>query len=323
MHISILTIIAGFESWYYSFLHHYWGSYTRKILIASLDLLNDLWPYLVSGIIITTLLKFYLSKNKVAAFFSRTSNGFIIFAALIGVVSPLGSYIIIPLAAALFVIGTPLPVLMSLLMSSPLVNPNLFLLTTGAFGLEMAFARTVSAFLLGIFAGYSTLWFTNKSYIKTENVLNKKNRQSIILTDSNNRLTVTSFMAELFKMTKYISKYFFLAIILAAVIKILTPPGLLIKLFRGNNLLSVLISTGAGVPFYVCGGAAIPVVEQLAELGMSKGAILAFFISGPVTKISNLVLMQSAFSTRIFVLYFFIGILGAVIMGSTFSILHF
>jgi uncharacterized membrane protein YraQ (UPF0718 family) len=214
-----------------------------------------------------------------------------------------------------------LPVLMSLIMSSPLINPTLFLLTAGAFGYEMAILRLLSAFLLGISAGYITLWLINIKFIKPEIAVNKNNHHNIAYyQQSSSRSLIKKFGTELYKMSIYISKYFFLGILLAAVIKILLPPNLMIRLFNGNNFLSVLFSTGAGVPFYVCGGAAIPVVEQLADLGMTKGAVLAFFISGPVTRISNLILVNSAFSSRVFLFYLLVSILGAFLIGLIYNI---
>jgi len=306
---------------FYNFLNHYEGSYTKKVLEEALILLGDLWPYLVLGIIATSLVKLYISKNKITEFFQNRKNLSIILAALIGVLSPLGSYVIIPLSSALFLMGTPLPVLMSLLMSSPLINPVLFMLTARAFGYEMAVLRLLSAFLLGIAAGYFTSWLIKIKYIHADVALNKNNYNNIAPNkQSNNKPLVNRLGIEIYKMTIYISKYFFLGIFLAAAIKILVPPNLMIRLFRGNNFLSVLFSTGAGIPFYVCGGAAIPVVQQLADLGMNKGAVLAFFISGPVTRISNLVLVKSAFNSRVFLFYLSVSIFGAFLFGLIYSI---
>ena len=313
--------IIDIESLYYSFLNHFYGSYTRKVLFEAVILLRNLWPYLVLGIIATSLIKSFLSKKQITEFFQNRKNFSIILAALIGVISPLGSYVVIPLSAALFLIGTPLPVLMSLVISSPLINPNLFLLTAGAFGYEMAILRLLAAFLLGIAAGYSTLWLIKSKYIQPEIVVNKNKHFNITSFGNNSsKHIISQFGTELYKMTMYISKYFFLGILLAAIIKIAVPPNFMIKLFHGNNFLSILFSTGAGIPFYVCGGAAIPVVQQLADLGMSKGAVLAFFISGPATKISNLVLLKSAFSSRVFLFYLSICISGAFLFGLAYSI---
>jgi uncharacterized protein len=313
-------MILSISSEYYDIINRFSHSYTRRIILESISLFLSLWPYLVVGILITSLIKIYFSKNQISGFFQNKKNSSIILASLIGVVSPLGSYIVIPLSAALFLLGTPLPVLMAFLISSPLIDPNLFILTAGAFGYEMAVARVIAAFLLGIGAGYLTKWFIILKFINIEKAINENN-----ISGSNSNFSAIIkpsfklFGIELLKMAKYISKYFFLAILLAAIIKILTPTDLLTRLFSKNLFMSVLISTGAGVPFYVCGGAAIPVVQQLAELGMSKGAVLAFFISGPITKISNLLLMQAAFNTRIFIFYLITGIAGAVAFGAIYN----
>jgi uncharacterized membrane protein YraQ (UPF0718 family) len=233
----------------------------------------------------------------------------------------LGSYVIIPLSAALYGIGVPLPPLMALMISSPLINPNLFILTAGALGIEMAILRTLSALILGILSGYLTVFMINKKIIKTGNVL--RNDTTFIINEDSankNRNTFSRFLVELYRMTIYISKYFFLAILIAAVIKIFVNPNYIMRFFGDNNFLSVLITSGAGIPFYVCGGAAIPVVQQLAELGMSKGAILAFFISGPVTRISNLILINFTFKRAILWLYLLVGIGGAFVFGLIYNL---
>jgi len=121
-------------------------------------------------------------------------------------------------------------------------------------------------------------------------------------------------------MTLYICKYFFLAILLAALIKILNTANLMIKLFNGNDFLSVLFSNAAGVPFYTCGGAAIPVVRELLIL-IKPGSCAGFFIAGPVTKFSNLVLMYAAYNFRIFMIYIMTGIFGALLFGWIYNIL--
>ena len=134
MIIQLLPLFPG--SVFYQFLDHFHASYTREILLEAISLLGQLWPYLVLGIAASTLLKIYITRQRMAAFFSRTNFTLsILIASLVGMVSPLGSYIIIPLSAALLGIGVPLPVLMALMVASPLINPNLFILTAGAMGL--------------------------------------------------------------------------------------------------------------------------------------------------------------------------------------------
>ena len=93
---------------FYEFLDHFSASYTKKILWEAISLLGQLWPYLVTGIVLSTVVKVFVSKQQMTAFFSeRSDTTTILIAALIGVVSPVGSYVIIPMSAALLVIGVP------------------------------------------------------------------------------------------------------------------------------------------------------------------------------------------------------------------------
>jgi uncharacterized membrane protein YraQ (UPF0718 family) len=306
----------------YHFLDNFRASYTGRILYEALLLLGELWPYLVGGIILSTVIKYYISKERMAGFFSSNHSVlYILVAAVIGIVSPMGSYVIIPLSAALLVTGVPLSVLMALMVASPLMNPNLFVLTSGAMGLEMALMRTISALLLGILAGYIALWLEQTGRLDPGKVLRNPDQFTVEgIKRGGMERTTRGFLLELYRMARYVSKYFFLAIILAAIIKIAVNPKIIVRLFDSDNLLSVILSTAAGVPFYVCGGAAIPVVQQLADLGMSQGAMLAYFISGPVTKISNLVLLQAAYKRIILLEYLVIGLLGAVAIGFVYNL---
>jgi uncharacterized membrane protein YraQ (UPF0718 family) len=315
-------MVLSMGDFFYRFLDHFYASYTRQILVEAVRLLGQLWPYLVLGIVLSTVIKVFVSKQQMSAFFNKRRDAAGIFvAALLGVLSPVGSYVIIPMSAALLGIGVPLPALMALMVASPLINPNLFVLTAGAMGLEIALLRTLAAFLLGVTAGYIARWLIIRQSLIPENVIRSRDQFSMDrFSGETPERKLSGFMLELYKMTKYVSKYFFLALLFAAVIKILVNPNAVVRLFGGDSFLSVAISTGAGVPFYVCGGAAIPVVQQLAELGMSKGAVLAYFISGPITKISNLVILQTIFKGTILLQYLAIGILGALAFGLLYNL---
>jgi len=116
-------------------------------------------------------------------------------------------------------------------------------------------------------------------------------------------------------LSRFVGTYLFPSILLAAIISVFLPSNLISKVLGSNNFLSVLFATGAGIPLYVCGGAAIPVVQELHYLGMSKGAVMAFFIAGPATKISTLVALKAVFRTPFFLIYVTITITGALVIG--------
>jgi len=128
-------------------------------------------------------------------------------------------------------------------------------------------------------------------------------------------------MKELKGSTLYMLKYFSIAIVIAAAIKNLVTTEQVNWILGNGSFMSVVFAAGAGIPLYSCGGAAIPVLYQLSEMGMTKGAVLAFFISGPSTRISNLVILSSVFNFRILSLYLGIVLVGAVVIGVVYNII--
>jgi len=291
----------------------FYNSYTYHIIIDSWVLLKELWIYLFVGILLTTIFQAFLDKKKLSEWVKRNSHISIIGAATFGVISPLGTYICIPMAGSLYTKGTPLAPLMAFLVASPILNPTIFLLTVGAFGYQMALLRLISGILLGVFAGYLFMYLGDKvgKIPVTEEKISDKN---------NNKTVLQKFLKEFKGSTLYMAKYFSIALIIAAAIKNLISVDK-VNWMLGNGSMSVLFAAGAGIPLYSCGGAAIPVLFQLSEMGMSKGAILAFFISGPSTRISNLVITKSIFNIRILSIYLGIVLIGSVLFGLLYNLI--
>jgi len=300
--INKIYLIVNWNDLYYRFLQ----SHTCRVIEQVHVLILQLLPYLVISIILSTVIKQYTTTENLKRFISgKNVYVSIVIAALLGIVSPLGSYVVIPLAAALILAGVPLAPVIAFMVSSPLINPGLFILTLGALGPEMAVMRVVSAFILGVSAGLITHYtMNNKLAVKNQPV-----------GDASKLIKKRTFFHEALAYTKYISKYFFIGIFFAALTKVFIPVAWLSTILGSNHVISIFAATLAGVPFYTCGGAELPVIQQLADLGADKGAILAYFISGPATKVATVVLLVSVFKKKIVYLYFAVSIIGAILMG--------
>jgi uncharacterized protein len=171
--------------------------------------------------------------------------------------------------------------------------------------------RLLAGFTLGVIAGY--IFMIPGLNIGKIPVDVANNQVKALSTENKNFLQ--KFLKELKGSTKYMLKYFSIAVVIAAAIKNLITTDQVNWLLGNGSFLSVVIATGAGIPLYSCGGAAIPVLYQLSEMGMTQGAILAFFISGPSTRISNLVIISSVFNIRILLIYLGIILSGAILSG--------
>lgn len=302
-----------FQTFASRFLH----SYTYNIIVDSWDLFTDLWVYLIIGIFLTALFQAFLDKQKLSDWVKRHSHVSIIGAAAFGVISPLGTYICLPMAGSLYRKGTPIAPLMAFLVASPILNPTIFMLTVGAFSYEMAFVRLITGILLGVVGGYLFMYFENRvgkiSMEESAGIDKKK--------DTVQRTLFQKFLKEFKGSTLYMLKYFSIAIVIAAAIKNLITADQVEWILGSGSFMSVVFAAGAGIPLYSCGGAAIPVLYQLSELGMTKGAILAFFISGPSTRISNLVIMKSVFNLRTLIIYLSLVLSGSILFGFIYNLI--
>jgi uncharacterized membrane protein YraQ (UPF0718 family) len=296
------------------------GTYTQHILFSAWSFFARLWPFVVAGIIGSALLSVVIPKEKIRSVFEDRGAVSIVLASGIGLISPFGAYSTIPLCAALMMAGIPPAPLVAFLVSSPLMNPNLFFITSGALGFEMAILRAVSALVLGLAAGGTTQFLVsfNRAERHWFGLMPSQHVERIFSPEKRERDKArfhSAFTREVVTMSRFVGRYLLPSILLASVIGVCVPPIFISRILGSGNFLSVLVATGAGVPLYVCGGAAIPVVQELHSLGMSKGAMMAFFIAGPATKLSTLIALKAVFRTPFFLIYITVTIVGALVIG--------
>jgi hypothetical protein len=299
------------------------GSYTHRVLLTVIDLIGQLWYFFVAGILITAAISLFWRRESVAAFFQNSSRVSIIGAAIVGIVSPMPTYVAIPLVAALYRVGVPIPVLFAFLVASPLMNPVLFMLTAGAFGYEMALVRLAGALLLGVTAGWLVCTVTVRG--RLNGFLCAGNVETLAFAGRSSNPSPGRYSVELarhaYRLTRWAGKYFLLGVIVAALAKNLIPVGWIVQSLGGHRTGSVLVAVAAGIPLYACGGGSIPVMQVLQEAGLDKGAVLAFFISGPATKLSTIVALKAAVTKEVLFLYLGVALVGATVLGLVYSVM--
>ncbi len=277
------------------------GTYSLRILEAFFELFIQIIPYLFISIIIHVSLIQLVEKkgininikNKLLAIFV---------ASFLGMISPMPTYAAIPIGLSLLSFGVPVGTIVAFIIASPLINPSVFFLTITQLGSEIAFARVITTFIISVSAGL----FANIFLVE----LNSK-----VITKEKKSREKRSFIFEVWRSFLFFGKYFTVAIFISAVVKALVSPELVTQILGKHVEKSLLVAIALGVPFYSCGGAAIPFVEVLGNMGMNKGAILAFFIAGPATKLETLYVFKSMLGIKVFIYYLIIMFVGAYLSG--------
>jgi len=94
--------------------------------------------------------------------------------------------------------------------------------------------------------------------------------------------------------------------------------GLRLALAHVAGLLLLSLPVGLvarlGVPFYACGGGAVPIIAGLLAQGMSPGAALAFFLAGPATRLTALAALGTLLNRQALIAYVAYVVAGAAVV---------
>ena len=82
-----------------------------------------------------------------------------------------------------------------------------------------------------------------------------------------------------------------------------------------RGLCPILIATLVGVPAYLNGYAALPLVSGLLEQGMAPGAGLAFLVAGGVTSLPAAIAVFALVKRPVFALYIAFALTGSLMSG--------
>lgn len=287
---------------YYQIQDLFRNTYTGRIVTNFFQLMIIVGPFFLVSIFLNVIIRSFLIKKQIK-FKPKNEPAVLLIAGVLGLVSPFPTYIAVPMGMSFVAAGLPAGAIVAFMISSPLMNPGIFILTLSQLGWEIALSRVISAYLLAITAGFLSglIWkqLRPRQPIDSEKVFPSK------------RPVWMEFKRSLL----FLGKYFGIALFLSAVVKALVPAEMIGRLLGGHANMSLVIAVAMGVPFYSCGGAAIPLVQVLSEMGMNKGAVLAFFIAGPSTKLETIYVYKSMLGVKFLLLYLGFMFLGATLSG--------
>jgi hypothetical protein len=112
-------------------------------------------PFFLGAILFAAYAKASSADQLIARAFAGNTTVAIIAASLAGALSPFCSCGVIPLIAGMLAAGVPLAPVMAFCVSSPIMDPEMFILTAAGINLDFAIAKTITAFGMGLLAGYA------------------------------------------------------------------------------------------------------------------------------------------------------------------------
>lgn len=299
------------------------------IRFAAQNLLN-VAPFLVLSVGIAAYAGATGADGLIARAFTGSPAVMIFIAAAAGGLSPFCSCGVIPLIAALLAMGVPLSAVMAFWLASPVMDPSMFLLTTGMLGFEFAVAKTITALGLGVFGGFVVHMVSRaggltdplRSGVGNGGCGGSKVRteQPVVWKFWRDDARVAKFWREGIKTTVFLAKWLTLAFILESLMLAWLPADLVASTLGGTGIAPIGIATLVGVPAYLNGYAALPLVGGLMGQGMAPGAGLAFLVAGGVSSLPAAIAVWALVKRQVFMLYLGIALTGSFASGLLFQL---
>ncbi|MXU66028.1 permease [Oceanomicrobium pacificus] len=282
-------------------------------------------PFLVLSILVAAYCGATGADRLVARAFTGSPLLMILLASIAGALSPFCSCGVIPLIAALLAMGVPLSAVMAFWLASPVMDPSMFVITAGVLGPEFAVAKTLAAAGIGMFGGLVV------HLLSRGGAFERPLRDGVgdggcggarvrapgpvvwrFWDDPGRR---AKFGREALSTTLFLARWLFLAFLLESLMLALVPAERVTVLLGGDGVGPIVVATLVGVPAYLNGYAALPLVGGLIAQGMAPGAGLAFLVAGGVTSIPAAMAVWALARPPVFALYIGLSLTGAFTAG--------
>ncbi|WP_300301451.1 permease [Ferrovibrio sp.] len=292
--------------------------------------LSSIAPFLLMAVLAASWIKASGADRLVAHAFTGRESRMVLLAALFGALSPFCSCGVIPLISGLLGAGVPLAPVMAFWIASPIMDPNMFLLTAGGLGLEFAVAKTFAAIGMGLFAGFVTMALMrmgglSESLRRPPRSAAARRWMAETLDGTAQPKPVWRFWHEPARAQVFVTdaadngwkllRWMTLAFLLESLMVAYLPGEAIATWLGAANWTAMPLAVIVGVPAYLNGYAAIPLVAGLIELGMNPAVGLAFMTAGGVSSIPAMMAVWGLVRRQVFVLYLALGGGGALLAG--------
>lgn len=300
--------------------------FTGRALISIL-------PFFVLSIGVAAYAKASGAEHLIAKIFAGNPVRMILLAALFGALSPFCSCGVIPLVAGLLAAGVPLAPVMAFWLSSPLMDPEMFIISAAAIGLPFTLAKTGAAIGIGLMGGFLT-----HALQKSGGLVNPLRIASGGSSCGSSCGTVSEggatpqarvvnwkpwreaprrveFATSFRENGWFLGRWLTLAFLIESLMIAYVPASMISEWLGSDAWWTIPLAVGVGVPTYLNGFAAVPLIANLMEMGMMPGAAMAFMIAGGVTSVPAAMAVFALARKPLFFWYILLSLLGALAAG--------
>lgn len=284
-------------------------------------------PTVGLGVVLAAAVTASGSTALIAGAFRGRPLRMIALAALVGALTPVCGVSVLPLVAGLRAARVPLAPIMAFWLSSPITGPAMLAVTVGTLGLPFALGKTFAAFGIGVFGGMVT------SAIASPCRLHPPERGSRHIARARAEACAPCgpdavrwrFWAEPARRrvfcnvavdtTRLVLTWLAIAFVAEYFLRAWLPPDALVPLVGEGSCWAVPLAALVGMPIYLDGYAALPLIRGLIDNGMRPDAAMAFLVAGGVTSAWAAIPVLALVRLPVFVVYVLLAIAGSMLAG--------
>ena len=291
-----------------------------------LEALISIAPFLALAVGVAAYAAASGADRLVAQVFSGSPVRTIVLAALFGALSPFCSCGVIPLIAAMLHAGVPLAPVMAFWLASPVMDPEMFVLTAAGIGTGFAVAKTLAAAGVGLLGGFAVLALQHRGRLGNPlldgassggcgSKLTPGEPEAITWRFWHESGRRAEFRQVATRTGLFLSKWLAIAFLAESLMIAWVPAAWVASAAGDGSAFAIPLAAVVGAPTYLNGYAAIPLIAGLVDMGMTGGAALAFATAGAVSSIPAAIAVWALVRRGVFALYIGLGLGGAMLAG--------
>jgi uncharacterized membrane protein YraQ (UPF0718 family)/copper chaperone CopZ len=273
----------------------------------------DLSPSLLLGLLIAGLMHVYLPRGFVHRGLHRPDMGSVARASLIGVPLPLCSCGVIPTALGLHREGASKGATTAFLISTPQTGVDSILVSAALLGWPFALFKVVAAFVTGLLGGALVNRFAAAG-------ASPASPPAADAQEAAPRGGLGEALRyALFDLLAAIDLWIIAGVLVAALITVWLPTDSLVGHGWTQGVGGMLLVLAIAIPLYVCTTGSVPIAASLIAAGMPTGTALVFLMAGPATNVATLGAVYRVLGGRVLILYLAVVVVMSMVLGLAFD----
>jgi uncharacterized membrane protein YraQ (UPF0718 family) len=273
----------------------------NKIVNVFLGIILQAIPFLLIGVLISSAIQIFVSKSAIESRFPKTMGAGMLAAVLAGFCLPVCDCASIPIFRSLVKKGVPLPVAVTFMTATPVINPVVILSTYYAFSgnMRIVVGRVCFGLISAVLIGLAFALKPPKGAVLSGGTLDRlmcgcgfyEGVEAVRTPRAKLDLFLRHAQMEFFD----VGKYLVIGVFVSSVFQAFGAGGLVSEQGGAGLAVSLALMMLMSFALSLCSSSDAVIARSFANR-FPAGALMGFMVFGPMMDIKNVLMLSSCFS---------------------------